>query len=148
MAGKRKERVSDDPREWRAALLIGVSLSSAIMLYDNGMAALTERGQASYFAAMQLRDAALWTQDIEAMREEIRLAMRGGQVEADGGRIRTLMRNKATAEKARRDILDALLLTPQRPRGRPRREGEPEEEAEDAYDAWEDFDKPDGGGAG
>lgn len=145
MAGKKKERVSDDPHEWRSTLLVGVTQPIAIALYDNCMAELTARGQANYFAAMQLRDAALWTQEIEELRDAIRMIKRGASGAGDGD-PRIQMRNKALAEKARRDILDALLLTPQRPRGRPPREGAPEEESVDEGDAWEDFDKPDGGG--
>lgn len=147
--GKRKEAFAPaDPEQWRRGLLYGISDREAVMLYDSGMAALISRGQADYVNAMQLRDAAIWTQDIGALRRKISEAVRTAQ-DADGAAIRTLIRNKAMAEKARREILDGLLLTPQKPRGRPRREdASTEEDAGEANDAWEDFDKPNGGEAG
>lgn len=140
--GSRKEaQITTDPAQWRRALLVGISDREAVMLYDSGMAALEQRGQADYVNAMLLRDAALWTQDIAKLRRKISEAIRTDR-ETEDAALRAMMRNKAMAEKARREILDGLLLTPQRPRGRPRKDGGEMEGAEESADAWESFDDP------
>ena len=144
-AKKREIRYdSEDAR--RAAVLRGVSHPAAIALYDESMMALSERGEATYMAALQLRDACAWTEVIEEVGKQLRRAVAGGEMSE--GQLRALMRNKAAAEDARTKILDSLLLIPQRPRGRPRGEGaqETKSEREEDMSAWDAFDS--GGGDG
>jgi len=126
----------------RAAALKGITCPVAIALYDEGMEALKARDADTYMAALQLRDACVWTEVIEEIGKKLRRAMASG--EESEAQVRTLMRGKAAAEAARTKILDSLLLTPQRPRGRPRGEDAGEKAAGAGMDAWDAFDAEDG----
>ena len=144
---RRNEARELTPEGTRQVMLRGIKDESAVFLYDQAMMALESRGQADFIAALQLRDAAQWTTAINEMQDELHTLVRSG--EADEKRIAAIIKNKQAAEDARRRILDGLLLTPQRKRGRPE---EPKPQREDdgsdaaAQDAWAAFDGPDAGG--
>ena len=142
---KRKEAQALTPEATRQAMLRGIGDEAAIFLYDQAMMALESRGQADFIAALQLRDAAQWTVAINEMQDELRKLVRSG--EADEKRIAAIIKNKQAAEDARRRILDGLLLTPQRKRGRPE-EPRPQREEDGsgaaAEDAWAAFDSESG----
>lgn len=137
---KRKEAQDLKPEEVRQAMLRGVNSEAAIFLYDQAMMALEVREQADFMAALQMRDAVQWTVVIDDMQAELRRQV--AYSEPDDKRIAAIIKNKQAAEDARRRILDALLLTPQKKRGRPE---EPKlqrgEEPTGADDAWEAFDQ-------
>ena len=142
-----KRRAAEEltPENVRQTMLRGIGDEAAVYLFDQGMMALAAREQANFMTALQLRDAAQWTVTINDLQLELRKLIAGG--EAGEKRIAALIRNKQAAEDARRRILDGLLLTPQKKRGRP--EGaKPERESEntDADDAWAAFDEPGGDG--
>lgn len=142
-----RRRAAEDltPESVRQAMLRGVTSEAAIFLYDQAMMALETRGQADFMAALQVRDAVQWTVVIDDMQDKLR--RQAASAEPDDKRTAAIIRNKQAAEDARRRILDGLLLTPQKKRGRP--EGaKPEREAEgtDADDAWAAFDGPGGDG--
>ena len=129
-----------DATEQRAAMLAGISDRAAIALYDEAMATLEGRGQADFTAALQLRDAAQWTVRIGEMQHALRL-----QIDAedpDDRRVVAIIKSIQLAEDARRRILDGLLLTPQRPRGRlPKNpEAAPAQEPPED-DGWDSFGK-------
>lgn len=137
---KRKDAELMDGAKRREVLLLGISDRTAVQLYDEAMAQLAERDQATYASAILLRDAAQWTVTINEIQDALHKAVRCS--EPDEKRIAALIKNKERAEDARRRILDGLLLTPQRPRGRPpgqRTAGAAEDEPED--DGWDDFGK-------
>lgn len=141
-----KRRAAEDltPESVRQTMLRGISDEAAVYLFDQGMMALAAMEQANFMTALQLRDASQWTVTINDLQLELRKLIAGG--EAGEKRIAAIIRNKQAAEDARRRILDGLLLTPQKKRGRP--EGaKPERESEstDADDAWAAFDEPGGG---
>lgn len=123
--------------------LRGVTDAAAKRLYGEAMQELEARGQVNPATSAQLACAAQWMQEANAAHRQI---MRLRQEEDEEGRIaariRALMRNKAMAESEQRKIFDDLLLTPQRPRGRPAREEGPQEDEDDG--GWGAFD----GGAG
>lgn len=130
----------------KAQALRGVTDAEAIRLYNESAAELEARGQLNAATREMLRCAAQWTQEAGEAQRRI-LALRR-EPDSDGklaARIRTLMRCKALAEGERGKIFDDLLLTPQRPRGRPPKEGAPEEEEEDDG-GWSAFDEGGDGG--
>lgn len=138
---RRKEARDLTPEETRQVMLRGISDEAAVFLYDQAMMALESRGQADFMAALQLRDAAQWTAAINEMQED--LHRQASACEPDDRRIAAIIKNKQAAEDARRRILDGLLLTPQKKRGRPE-EPKPQREddgAANAQDAWEAFDQ-------
>ena len=135
---KRKAAELLDGARRREVLLCGISDRAAVQLYDEGMAQLEEQGQATYAAAVQMSDAAQWTVTINAIQDALTRAVRM----SDRGerRIAQLIRHKQAAEDARRRILDGLLLTPQRPLGRPPRQAA-ESALPAADDGWDSFGK-------
>lgn len=144
---RRKEARELTMEDTRQIMLRGISDEAAVFLYDQGMMALACREQDDFMAALQMRDAAQWTAVIGEMQSELQALIRSG--EADEKRIAAIIKNKQAAEDARRRILDGLLLTPQKKRGRPeepkpQREGDGGEAAAD--DAWAAFDEPPAGG--
>ena len=140
--GKRREPEKLEGNSLRQTMLRGISDPTAVLLFDQAMETLEEKGQADFIAALQLRDAAQWTVAINEMQDELHTLVRSG--EADEKRIAAIIKNKQAAEDARRRILDGLLLTPQKKRGRPE-ENKPQREddgaAAAADDAWAAFDE-------
>lgn len=136
--GKRRAAELMDGGTRRDALLLGIRSRAAIQLYDEGMAALTDRGEDGFASAMILRDAVQWTEAIDRMQEELMGEVKRGD-EADGKRMTAIMRAKREAEDARRRALQSLMLVPRTPRGRPPKAAaqEPTEEPED--DGWDAF---------
>lgn len=138
---KRREAEQLDPQDMRQVMLRGVKDEAAIFLYDQAMMTLENRGQADFVAALQLRDAVQWTVAINEMQSVLRTLVR--PCESDDKRIAAIIKNKQAAEDARRRILDGLLLTPQKKRGRP--EGSKPAREDDgstqADDAWAAFDE-------
>ena len=144
-----KRRAAEEltPERVRQTMLSGISDEAAVYLFDQGMMALAAKDQANFMTALQLRDAAQWTVTINTMQAELRKMITGGEVGEK--RIAAIIRNKQAAEDARRRILDGLLLTPQKKRGRPEgvkpeREGGEETEAEDAWAAFDEAPSDDG----
>ena len=137
---KRKEAEQLSRGETRQVMLRGISDPAAVHLYDHAMSVLAEKEQADYIAALQLRDACQWTVAIGEMQND--LHRQATASEPDDKRIAAIIKNKQAAEDARRRILDGLLLTPQKKRGRPE-ENKPqrEEEPTGTDDAWEAFDQ-------
>jgi len=142
---KPPERLDED--QIRDKMLRGINDEAAIFLYDQAMMALASRDQADFMTALQLRDAAQWTVAIDDMQDELRRQVASS--EPDDKRIAAIIKNKQAAEDARRRILDGLLLTPQKKRGRPE-EAKPTREddgsAKAADDAWAAFDESPAGG--
>lgn len=128
-----------DVTQQRAAMLRGIRDEAAVYLYDEAMRTLQSRGQADFFAALQLRDACLWTEAITDMQRELQDAIRNPQ--ADARHIAAIIRNQRTAQDSRRRVLSALMLIPQKPRGRPRKDGDETEDddTDDMDDGWADF---------
>ncbi len=109
-------------------------------MYDEVLAELEARGQANPATCEQLACAAQWMQEAYAAHRQIAHLRRKEDEEGKiAARIRALMRNKAMAEGEARKIFDDLLLTPQRPRGRPPRAEAPQEEEDDG--GWDTFDE-------
>lgn len=134
--GSRKAAEELSPERQREIALRGIRDERAIALYDEAIKALREREQAGFAASVQLRDACLWTETISQLQGKLQAALKGG---AEGLKhVEALMRAKKSAEDARARILDALLLTPQRPRGRPPKGQDDPEDPED--DGWDTFD--------
>ena len=144
--GRRKGAKALSVDDMRDTMLRGISSEQAVMLYDSCMKQLADRGDASYIAALQLRDAAQWTEAIADIQRELIRVSRDPNVSS--ATVRGMMRNKQAAEEARRRILDGLLLIPQRPRGRPRTDEEKRDQDESEGDAWDDFDLPETAGGG
>lgn len=120
-------------------MLSGVKDKSAIQLYDEAMAELETRGQATFAAALQLRDAVQWTVTINEIQLAISASLRA--FDPDDKKTAALIKTKQAAEDARRRILDGLLLTPQRPRGRPPKVQSAPEDEPPEDDGWDDFGK-------
>lgn len=137
---RRKEAEQLGRGDIRQVMLRGITDPAAVHLYDHAMSVLAEKEQADYIAALQLRDACQWTVAIDEMQDD--LHRQATASEPDDKRIAAIIKNKQAAEDARRRILDALLLTPQKKRGRPE-EPKPQrgEEPTGADDAWEAFDQ-------
>ena len=138
---RRKEARALTPEDTRQAMLRGVDDEAAVLLYDQAMMALASREQADFMTALQLRDAAQWTVVINEIQHKLHALI--GDEEMGEKRIAALIKNKQAAEDARRRILDGLLLTPQKKRGRPE-EPKPQRGGDDpsaADDAWEAFDQ-------
>ena len=141
MPPRRKPPERLDEEQIREKMLRGINDEAAIFLYDQAMMALASRDQADFMTALQLRDAAQWTAAINEMQED--LHRQASACEPDDKRIAAIIKNKQAAEDARRRILDGLLLTPQKKRGRPE-EPKPQREddgAANAQDEWEAFDQ-------
>lgn len=145
MPPTRKPPAELDDRKMRDTMLRGIKDEAAVFLYDQAMMALASREQDDFMSALQLRDAAQWTVVINEMQDELNRLVRQNE---DEKRVAAIIKNKQAAEDARRRILDGLLLTPQKKRGRPE---EPKPQREDdgsgaaAQDAWAAFDE--GGGS-
>lgn len=137
--GARKDAVLMDGNEQRTAMLSGIKDKTAVQLYDEAMAQLETRGQATFTAALQLRDAAQWTVTINDMQQALSSALRS--FDPDDKKISLLIKYKQAAEDARRRILDGLLLTPQKQRGRPPKAERPAQEELPEDDGWDDFGK-------
>lgn len=121
----------------KPAQLAGITDKKAIALYNDSLAVLAERGQDNPATREMLAQAARWREELTLIGRKMNRIRRAP--DEDGRhtqRLRQLMRSKALAEGEMRRIFDDLLLTPQRPRGRPHKEAEPEETDE----RWEDFD--------
>lgn len=138
--GRRKSAKEMSAVEIRDAMLRGISSEAAVMLYDSSMKLLADRGEDSYIAALQLRDACQWTEVIVGIQQDMIRAVRES-VEIPTT-MRAMIRNKQAAEEARRRILDGLMLIPQRQRGRPRADEDKRERETEEGDAWDDFDLP------
>lgn len=137
--GRRKEAEHLTKEDIRARMLLRISSEAAVNLYDQGMEELEKRGQADYMSALQLRDAVQWTEAIDSMQRAL-LASAADAQAFDGKKIAVLIKNKQQAEDARRRVLDGLLLTPQKPRGRPPRQDAAGEEIPDSEDdGWDSF---------
>lgn len=131
--------MKEDKKIRRPRALTGVTDAAARRMYDEAMAELEARGQANPATSAQLACAAQWMQEARiAQRQIVRLRRAEDEDGKAAMRIRALMRNKAMAEGEQRKIFDDLLLTPQRPRGRPPREETPPEDEEDG--GWDAFD--------
>lgn len=137
--GKRKEAELLDADKQRDAMLSGIKDKAAIQLYDEAMAQLEQRDQATFAAALQLRDAVQWTVTINEIQSALSSALRSYDPEEK--RIAQLIKHKQAAEDARRRILDGLLLTPQKPRGRPPKGEKTAEDDTPEDDGWDDFGK-------
>ena len=136
--GRRKEAEHLTKEDIRAKMLLRISSDAAIYLYDQAMEELEKRGQADYMSALQLRDAVQWTEAIDSMQRTL-LASAADAQAFDGKKIAVLIKNKQQAEDARRRALDGLLLTPQKPRGRPPRQDAGEEMPDSEDDGWDSF---------
>lgn len=136
---KRKDAEMMDERKQREVLLSGISDRTAVQLYDACMEQLQGIGRATFAAGLLLREAAQWTATINEIQTSLRRAVAADA--QDEKRIAALIRNKERAENARMRILDGLLLTPQRPRGRPPRADGGAEDEMPEDDGWDDFGK-------
>lgn len=138
--GKRREPEALTIDRTRQEMLRGIRDPAAVYLYDQAMAALDARGHADFMTALLVRDACQWTEAINEMQEELRTLVRSG--EAEERRVAAIIKNKQAAEDARRRILDGLMLTPQKKRGRPQEDHPVREDEESAAadDAWAAFD--------
>lgn len=147
MPPKRKPPAELSADQTREEMLRGINDKTAIYLYDQAMKALKEKEQDDFLAALQLRDAAQWTVAINEMQDD--LHRQAASCMPDDKRIAAIIKNKQAAEDARRRILDGLLLTPQKKRGRPE-EAKPQREDDGsgkaADDAWAAFDETPAGG--
>lgn len=140
--GRRRQPELMDAGTRRASMLAGVTDKVAVQLYDEGMDALTARGDDSFASAALLRDAVQWTEVIDRMQHALLFEVARGE-DADDKAIARLMRRKQDAEEARRRALASLMLVPQRPRGRPPKSAQGDaarEETED--DGWDSFGAP------
>ncbi|MDO5299950.1 MAG: hypothetical protein Q4F18_11020 [Clostridia bacterium] len=132
--------MKEDKKIRRPRALTGVTDAAARRMYDEAMAELEVRGQANPATSAQLACAAQWMQEARIAQRQIARLRRAEDEDGKAAmRIRALMRNKAMAEGEQRKIFDDLLLTPQRPRGRPpREEAAPEDEEDGGWDAFDD----------
>ena len=124
--GARKDAVLMDGNEQRTAMLSGIKDKTAVQLYDEAMAQLETRGQATFTAALQLRDAAQWTVTINDMQQALTSALRS--FDPDDKKISLLIKYKQAAEDARRRI-------------RPPKAERPAQEDLPEDDGWDDFGK-------
>ena len=115
--GRRREPETLTDERMRQEMLRNIRDPAAVYLYDQAMSALAGRGHADFMTALLIRDACQWTEAINEMQEELRTLVRSG--EAEERRVAAIIKNKQAAEDARRRILDGLMLTPQKKRGRP-----------------------------
>jgi hypothetical protein len=76
---------------------------------------------------------------INDMQQALTSALRS--FDPDDKKISLLIKYKQAAEDARRRILDGLLLTPQKQRGRPPKAERPAQEDLPEDDGWDDFGK-------
>lgn len=138
--GRRREPETLTDERMRQEMLRNIRDPAAIYLYDQAMSALAGRGHADFMSALLVRDACQWTEAINGMQEELRTLVSSG--EAEERRVASIIKNKQAAEDARRSILDGLMLTPQKKRGRPKEErpAREDEESTAADDAWAAFD--------
>ena len=138
--GKRREPEALTIDRTRQEMLRNIRDPAAVYLYDQAMAVLAARGHADFMTALLIRDACQWTEAINEMQEELRTLVRSG--EAEERRVAAIIKNKQAAEDARRRILDGLMLTPQKKRGRPQEDHPVREDEESAAadDAWAAFD--------
>lgn len=146
--GRRREPEALTIDRTRQEMLRNIRDPAAVYLYDQAMAALAARGHADFMTALLIRDACQWTEAINEMQEELRTLVRSG--EAEERRVAAIIKNKQAAEDARRRILQGLMLTPQKKRGRPQEERPVREDEESAAadDAWAAFDGEASAGGG
>lgn len=121
--------------------LRGITDASAIALFEKSKKELTAAGRWNAATAEMLRSAAQWTQDAADITSRIRKMMNGEM--GSELPLQRLLKNRVLCEGERDRILDALLLTPQKPRGRPPKETAPEEDEDDG--GWAAFDGDEGG---
>ena len=142
--GRRRQPELMDAGTRRASMLAGVTDKVAVQLYDEGMDALTARGDDSFASAALLRDAVQWTEVIDRMQHALLFEVARGE-DADDKAIARLMRRKQDAEEARRRALASLMLVPQRPRGRPPKGAQDASAPEGPEDdGWDSFGAPAG----
>ena len=115
--------------------LRGITDRSAIALFQNSKIELETAGRWNAATEEMLRSAAQWTQDAADITARIRTLFDDAGSELA---LQRLIKNRRLCESERDRILDALLLTPQKPRGRPPKEADPEDEDDGGWAAFDE----------